>query len=82
MLQFFIKDQQIKHVLLPTPEAVWWQRGLQNQEIDDFIGQYLHITNIYEGAKGRTIYDPWNNIFMELHQLQRRMALQHHTRGI
>ena len=61
------KDQRIKCVLLPTLAIVWQQRGLLNQEIDDFIGQYLHIKNVYEGAKGRTIYGPWNNIFVELH---------------
>ena len=32
------KDQWIKHVLLPTPTAMWRQRGLLNQAIDDFIG--------------------------------------------
>ena len=69
-----LKDKRINRVLLPTPAAVWRQRGLLNQEIDDFIGQYLHIKNIYEGAKGRTVYDPFNNIFVELQQLQRRMV--------
>ena len=69
-----LKDKRIKRVLLPTPAAVWRQRGLLNQEIDDFIGQYFHIQNIYEGAKGRTIYDSLNNIFVELQQLQRRMV--------
>ena len=64
-----LKDQQIKRVLLPTLAAVWRQRGLLNQEIDDFIGQYLHIENVYEGAKGRSVYDPLNNIFVELQQL-------------
>ena len=61
-----LKDKWIKRILLPTPVAVWRQRGLLNQEIDDFIGQYLHIENVYEGAKGRTVYDPFNNIFVEL----------------
>ena len=69
-----LKDKRIKCVLLPTPSVVWCQRGLLNQEIDDFIGQYLHIENVYEGAKGKTVYDPFNNIFVELQQLQRRMV--------
>lgn len=63
------KDQWIIHVLSSTPPIVWRQRDLLNQEIDYFIGQYLRIKNVYEGAKGRTIYDPSNNIFVELKQL-------------
>ena len=73
IISFTLKDQWKECVLLHTPAIVWHQRGLLNQEIDDFIAQYLHIKNVYEGAKGRTIYDPLNNIFVELQQLQRRM---------
>ena len=48
-----LKDQRIKRVLLPTLAAVWRQRGLLNQEIDDFIGQYFH-TQIALQVCGRT----------------------------
>ena len=47
---------------------------MRKESLRSLIRQYLHIKNVYEGAKGRTIYDPLNNIFVELQQLQRRMV--------
>ena len=32
------------------------------------------MKNVYEWAKGMTISNPWNNIFVELEQLQRRIV--------
>ena len=64
------KDQRIKLcVLLPNPTTVWWQRGLLNQEISDFIGEYFHIESIYEGAKGSTTIVYMNYIFVDIEQL-------------
>ena len=53
---------------------MWRQRGLLNQKITNFIGTYFHIKNVYEGPKGSTTYDPSNNIFVDIEQLQRRMV--------
>lgn len=69
-----LKDQRIKRVLLPNPATVWRIRGHLNDSIDEFIGQYIHIEEIFPGGKGTTVYDPWNNIFVDLQQLQRRMV--------
>lgn len=44
------------------------------RRIDDFIGQYFYIKIVHEGAKKSTIYDQWNNVFVYVVQLHRRMV--------
>lgn len=51
-----LKDQRIKRVLLPNPATVWRIRGHLNESIDEFIGQYIHIEEIFHGGKGTTHY--------------------------
>lgn len=61
-----LKDRIIKHVLLPNRVVVQRTRGLLNKEIHDYIGEFVHIEVTHHGCKGMTMYNPWNNIFVDI----------------
>lgn len=69
-----LKSQRIKRVLLPTPTEVWRLRGNLNEQLDAYLGSYVHVQGEYKGANGVILYNEYNNIFVDLKQLQVRMV--------
>lgn len=68
------KAKGITPKLLPTTTDVWKLRHRLNEKQNDYVGSPYHITNEYKGKRGVVKYDEFNNIFMDLEMMQRRMV--------
>ncbi len=66
--------EKIKHSLLPTPASVWRRRHELNISQEKFIGTPYHIVQEYTGGSAPLKFDEYNNLFLDLELLQKRMV--------
>lgn len=64
----------VKQKLLPCTTEVWKLRGDLNSEQFDYFGAPFHIKEEYNHNNETFMYDEFNNIFMDLEILQKRMV--------
>ena len=68
------KDHRVKPVFLPNLIDVWKLREKLNEQVDNFIVTFYHVEGAFEGSKGNIMYNEWNDIFIDLEQLQRKIV--------
>lgn len=67
-------SNRIKHNFLPNPTTVWNCRQELNVAQLEHFGTPFHITEEYVSEQGSMVYDEFNNLFMDLELLQKRMV--------
>ena len=68
------KTKGNKPKLLPTTAAVWRHRKYLNMKQVEYVGLPYHINGEFQSKQGLIVYDDYNNIFMDLETIQRRMV--------
>ena len=69
-----LQSNRINGRLLPTPTDVWKVIAKLNNDVEEYIGKPYHIQEQFFGESGNILYTEYNNIFLDLELLQRRMV--------